>query len=48
MPHKTGKKWKWANIERPTKQELVRVVYGIWVKNGKKGNFKDFWMKGKS
>ena len=48
MPHKVGKKWKWANIERDTKQELVKVVYGIWVKNGKKGSFSDFWKHGKS
>lgn len=48
MPHKSGKKWKWANIERDTKQELVKVVYGIWVKNGKKGSFSEFWKHGKS
>lgn len=47
MPHKVGKKWKWANIERDTKQELVKVVYGIWVKNGKKGSFSEFWKHGK-
>lgn len=48
MPHKVGKKWKWANIVRDTKQELVKVVYGIWVKNGKKGSFSDFWKTGKT
>lgn len=48
MPHKVGKKWKWANIERDSKQELVKVVYGIWVKNGKKGSFSDFWKHGKT
>ena len=48
MPHKVGKKWKWGNIERDSKQELVKVVYGIWAKGGKKGNFKDFWQTGKT
>lgn len=47
MPHKVGKNWKWGNIERPTKGELVKVVYGIWQKNGAKGNFADFWETGK-
>ena len=49
MPHKVGKKWKWGNVVRDTKQELVRVVYGIWKKkNGGKGDFKDFWKTGKA
>ncbi len=48
MPHKVGKKWRWGNIERDSKQELVKVVYGIWVKNGKKGSFKSFWKTGKA
>lgn len=48
MPHKVGKKWKWGNIERDSKQELAKVVYGIWAKGGKKGSFKDFWKTGKT
>lgn len=48
MPHKVGKKWKWGNIERDTQEELVRVVYGIWMKNGSKGKFEDFWRTGKT
>ena len=48
MPHKVGKKWKWGNIERDSKQELVKTVYGIWVKNGKKGSFSSFWKTGKT
>ena len=48
MPHKVGKKWKWGNVERDTKQELVQAVYGIWVKNGKKGSFSKFWKTGKA
>lgn len=47
MPHKVGSKWQWGNIERPTKGELVKVVYGIWQKNGAKGDFEDFWRTGK-
>ena len=43
MPHKSKNGWRWANIERPTKGELVKVVYGIWQKNGSKGKFEDFW-----
>ena len=48
MPYKVGKKWKWGNIERDSKQELVKVVYGIWVKGGKKGSFSEFWKTGKT
>lgn len=44
MPLKTsGGKWKWGNIERSSKKELVQTVYGIWKKNGSKGSFSDFW-----
>ncbi len=48
MPHKIGAEWKWGNIVRPTKGELVKVVYGIWQKNGSKGSFEDFWKTGKT
>lgn len=49
MPHKVKNGgWRWANIERPTKGELVKVVYGIWQKNGAKGEFADFWETGKT
>lgn len=48
MPHKVEEGWKWGNIERPTKGELVKVVYGIWQKNGAKGKFEDFWETGKT
>ena len=48
MPHKVSGGWKWGNIERPSKEELVRVVYGIWQKNGAKGIFEDFWKTGKT
>ena len=48
MPHKVSGGWKWSNIERPTKGELVKVVYGIWQKNGSKGKFEDFWETGKT
>ena len=48
MPHKVGKKWKWGNIERDSKEELAKTVYGIWVKNGKKGSFSRFWKTGKT
>ena len=37
-----------GNIERDSKAELVKVVYGIWVKNGKKGSFSEFWRTGKT
>ena len=49
MPHKTKDgEWRWGNLVRKTKQELVRVVYGIWKKNGGKGDFKKFWKEGKA
>jgi len=47
MPHKVGKKWKWGNIERSSKEELRKTVYGIWMKNGEKGSFSKFWKTGK-
>lgn len=47
MPHKVGKKWKWGNVERSSKEDLRRVVYGIWLKNGSKGSFSNFWKIGK-
>lgn len=48
MPYKVSGGWKWGNIERPSKGELVKVVYGIWQKNGAKGKFEDFWETGKT
>ena len=43
MPIKTSSgKWKWGNVERDSKKELVQTVYGIWKKNGSKGSFSDF------
>ena len=47
MPQKVGSKWRWGNIERGSKKELAQTVYGIWKKNGSKGDFGDFWRKGK-
>lgn len=47
MPHKVGKKWRWSNIERSSKEDLRKVVYGIWQKNGGKGSFSKFWKTGK-
>ena len=47
MPHKVGNKWKWGNVERRDKEDLRRTVYGIWVKNGKKGSFSKFWKTGR-
>lgn len=47
MPYKSDGKWKWGNIERKSKEDLRKVVYGIWVKNGSKGSFSNFWEKGK-
>ena len=47
MPHKVGKKWKWGNIERKSKEDLRKTVYGIWMKNGSKGSFSKFWKTGK-
>lgn len=49
MPHKVGKnKWKWGNIERSSKGDLAKTVYGIWRKNGGKGDFGTFWRTGKT
>lgn len=47
MPHKVGKKWKWGNVERSSKEDLRKTVYGIWMKNGSKGSFSKFWKTGK-
>jgi len=38
--------WRWGNIKRKTKGELVKVVYGIWIAQGKPGTFHDFWHSG--
>ena len=47
MPERTPDgQWRWGNIVRPTKGELVKVVYGIWVSQGKPGTFHDFWHSG--
>jgi len=46
MPHKVGSKWKWGNVERSSKKELLQTVYGIWKKNGGKGSFSKFWRTG--
>ena len=48
MPHKVGKKWKWGNIERRSKEDLRKTVYGIWMKNGSQGSFSKFWKTGKA
>ena len=50
MPHKVPgeKKWRWGNIERSSKKELAKTVYGIWAKSGKKGSFSKFWNTGKA
>lgn len=43
MPIRTKNgKWKWGNVERDSKKELVQTVYGIWKKNGSKGSFSKF------
>ena len=43
MPVRTSSgKWRWGNVERDSKKELVQTVYGIWKKNGSKGSFSDF------
>ena len=47
MPYKSDGKWKWGNLERKSKDDLRKLVYGIWMKCGKKGSFSDFWEKGK-
>ena len=47
MPEQTEDgQWRWGNIKRKTKGELVRVVYGIWLSQGKPGTFHDFWHSG--
>lgn len=47
MPERTEDgQWRWGNIVRPTKGELVKVVYGIWISQGKPGSWHDFWHKG--
>ena len=47
MPYKSDGKWKWGNLERKSKDDLRKLVYGIWMKGGKKGSFSKFWEKGK-
>ncbi len=47
MPYKSGGKWKWGNIERSSKEDLRKTVYGIWMKNGGEGSFSKFWKTGK-
>ena len=47
MPYISNGKWKWGNLERKSKDDLRKLVYGIWMKGGSKGNFSDFWEKGK-
>ena len=47
MPYRSGGKWKWGNLSRKSKEDLRRTVYGIWLKQGKKGSFSKFWKTGK-
>lgn len=47
MPYQSNGKWKWGNIERKSKEDLRKTVYGIWMKNGSKGSFSKFWKTGK-
>ena len=47
MPYRSGGKWKWGNISRKSKEDLRKTVYGIWLKQGKKGSFSKFWKTGK-
>jgi len=48
MPYKTSNGlWKWGNLEKSSKQELCRLVYGIWKKQGSEGSFSKFWQRGK-
>lgn len=47
MPYHSGGKWKWGNIERSSKEDLRKTIYGIWMKQGKKGSFSKFWKTGK-
>lgn len=47
MPERTEDgQWRWGNIKRKTKGELVKVVYGIWISQGKPGTWHDFWHSG--
>jgi len=47
MPEQTSDgQWRWGNIKRKTKAELVKVVYGIWIGQGKPGTWHDFWHSG--
>ncbi len=47
MPEQTEDgQWRWGNIKRKTKAELVKVVYGIWIGQGKPGTWHDFWYSG--
>ena len=47
MPEQTEDgQWRWGNIKRKTKGELVKVVYGIWISQGKPGTWHDFWHSG--
>lgn len=47
MPERTEDgQWRWGNIRRKTKKELAQTVYGIWVANGSKGSFHDFYYYG--
>lgn len=47
MPHKQGGKFVWGNIEANTQGELSKKVWGIWKKNGSKGDFGHFYETGK-
>lgn len=48
MPVKTKSgKWRWGNVERDTKKDLAQTVWGIWKKNGSKGDFGKFFKTGK-
>jgi len=49
MPEPTNDgQWKWGNVKRKTRKELVQTVYGIWKANGSKGSFHDFYHYGKT
>lgn len=47
MPYRSNGKWKWGNLSRKSKEDLRKTVYGIWLKQGKKGSFSKFWKTGK-
>lgn len=47
MPYKQGGKWKWGNLEADTEGELSKKVWGVWKKNGSKGDFGHFYETGK-